>query len=47
MMLKHWVWEVVNAMEKTPPLAACLDRITERQGFRRYMAKANVGMDEI
>ena len=42
----HWATEVVNILEKTPPLAAYLERIAARPGFQRFMAKANVGMEE-
>lgn len=42
----HWACEAVAVLEKTPPLAAYLERISERPGFQRFLAKANVGMDE-
>ena len=41
----YWAIEVVSILEKTPPLAAYLERIAARPGFQRYLAKANVGMD--
>ena len=42
----HWACEVVNFLEKTPPLATYMERFAARPGFQRFMAKANVGMEE-
>lgn len=42
----HWACEVVKIVEKTPPLAAYLERVAARPGFQRYLAKASIGLED-